>query len=101
MKYFKHIAAPMLATTVLAVAGCGGGGSSPGDSGMGATPSPPITQPPASPIVTDFTAFTRDLMASATTNDIDEPVELDSIEWVFADDENETAYDDIIAASEL
>ena len=101
MKYFKHVTAPMLAMAVLAVAGCGGGSSPTGDSGMGATPSPPITQPPASPTVTDFTAFTRDLMASATTNDIDEPVELDSIEWVFADDENETAYDDIIAASEL
>jgi hypothetical protein len=100
MKYFKHRAAPMVVTTVLAVAGCGGGGSSPGDSGMGAAPSPPITQAPPSPIVTDFTAFTRDLMASATTSDIDEPVELDSIEWVFADDENETAYDDIITASE-
>lgn len=99
MKYFKHIAALMVATTVLAVTGCGGGGSSPGDSGMGVTPSPPITQPPPSPIVTDFTAFTRDLMTSATANDIDEPVELESIEWVFADDENETAYDDIITAS--
>ena len=99
MKYFKHTTALMLVTTVLAVVGCGGGGSSSGDGGTAVTPSPPITAPPTPPpIGTDFTVFTRDLMAS-TVNETDEPAELESIEWVFSDDENEVAYDDIVTAS--
>ena len=99
MKYFTHTTALMLVTTVLAAAGCGGGGSSSGDGGTSVTPSPPVTPPPTpSPIGTDFTVFTRDLMVS-TANDTDEPVELESIEWVFSDDENEVAYDDIVTAS--
>jgi len=101
MKYFKHTPALMLVTALLAVAGCGGGGSSSGDGGAAVTPSPPVTPPPALPPVgTDFTVFIRDLMMS-TANDTDEPVELESIEWVFSDDENEAAYDDIITASGL
>ncbi len=104
MKHFKHTTALMVATALLTIAGCGGGGSSSADSGMGVTPSPPVTPPPPppspSPSATDFTAFTRDLMASAATNETEEPVELESIEWVFADDDNEAAYDDILTASE-
>lgn len=101
MKHCKRSSALAIATTVLAVVGCGGGGGSTGDGGTAVTPPPPIASPPMpSPSGTDFTVFTRDLLLPAKTNDSDEPVELESIEFVFTDDENEAAYDDIVASSE-
>ncbi len=99
MKHFKHTTAATVAIAILVVAGCGGGGGSYGDNNTGVTP--PVTRPPPPPpLTTDFTMFTRDLLAPARTNDTEEPVEIESIEFEFADDDNEAAYDDIITASE-
>lgn len=96
MKPIKQASVLAAATALLAVAGCGGGGSSPG-----VGPAPPVTPaPPPPPTGTNFTAFTRDLMVSGRTNDTDAAVELEAIDWVFTDDDNETTYDDILAASD-
>jgi hypothetical protein len=65
---------------------------------MGTMP-PPSPPPPPPPTGTNFTVFTRDLLVSTTTSETGEPVELETIEWVFPDDDNATTYDDIIAAS--
>lgn len=97
MKHVTTLTVLMGAMTLFV--GCGGGSS--GDRSVAITPDPPVTPPSApAPMSTDFTAFTRDLMSSMRTNDIDEPVDLESIEWAFTDDENEAAYDDIVAAPE-
>jgi len=96
MKHLRQASALAMATALLAVAGCGGGGGSYGG-GTGVTPTPPAPPPP--PTGTNFTVFTRDLLVSAKTNETDAPVDLESIDWVFTDDENETTYDDILAAS--
>lgn len=100
MTYVKHASALAWATAMLAAAGCGGGGGSSSDGGTGAIPEPPAAPaPPPPPTGTNFTLFTRDLLVAAKTNESDAAVELESIEWVFTDDENETTYDDILTAS--
>lgn len=101
MKHTKLVSALAVATAMLAVVGCsGGGGGSYGDGGTGTMPPPsPPPPPPPPPAGTNFTVFTRDLLVSTTTSETGEPVELETIEWVFPDDDNATAYDDIIAAS--
>ena len=102
MKHTKLIPALAVATAMLAVAACGGGsgGGSYGGGGSGTMPPPsPPPPPPPPPTGTNFTVFTRDLLVSTTTSETGEPVEIESIEWVFTDDDNETAYDDLIAVS--
>jgi hypothetical protein len=98
-KFIPGFAAIVIAA--LAVSACGGGG---GDSGgsppsMAPAPPPPVAPAPPPPTPTNFTVFTRDQMASASTSETAEPVDIELLEWVFTDDDNETAYDDIIESS--
>jgi hypothetical protein len=101
MNHTKLISALAVATAMLAVAGCGsgGGGSYGGGTGTAPPPSPPPPPPPPPPTGTNFTGFTRDLLVSTTTSETGEPIELETIEWAFPDDDDATTYDDIIAAS--
>ena len=76
---------------------CGGGSSgydAPAPSAMTPPPSPPpvATQ-------TNFTAFMRTQFETAATLEAGDPVEVETIDWVFTDDDDESEYDDVLATS--
>lgn len=76
---------------------CGGGSfgyDEPAPTAMTPPPSPPpdTTQ-------TNFTAFMRTQFESAPTLEANDPAEVESVDWVFTDDDDESEYDDVLAAS--
>jgi hypothetical protein len=76
----------------LTLSGCGG------SSGYGESPPAPPPPPPAA-TQTNFTAFTRSQMGGSMTTETAEPMEVETIDWVFTDDDDEAQYDDVISAS--
>ena len=91
MKRTTHI---FLLAAALTLSACGGGSSGYEES------APPVAGPPPPPPAatqTNFTAFMRTQVEPAATSDTAEPTDVDSIDWVFTDDDNESAYDDVLA----
>jgi len=96
MKYTNAV----LLTTTLLLAACGGGGGSQ-DYGAPAAPvaNPEPSPPPPAATQTNFTAFMRTQFAEIVTSEAAEPTEVESIDWVFTDDEDEAEYEDVLATS--
>lgn len=93
MQLSRRAAAIAAVTAALVVAGCGGGSD-------GSDPEPTAPAPPAPPTSqTNFTAFTSDQVTAAATTETADPVEIESMDWVYPDGDSETVYDDLIATA--
>jgi hypothetical protein len=94
----KRMTTFVLVTAALILSACGGGGSS----GYG-DPSPPAATPPPPPppaaAQTNFTAFMRTQLDATATSDASEPRDVESANWVFTDDDDESEYEDVLATS--
>jgi hypothetical protein len=86
--------APTLALAALIIAGCGGGGSG-GEAPVASAPPPASPPPPPTSATTAFTPFVKQQLAIA--DEAAEPASVNDQEWTF--DEDEAAYDDVIAAT--
>ena len=94
MKHTTQLAAATAVCTVaVMLSACGGGGG-----GSAMTPPPSSPEPPPPPAATNFTTFMHG-QTTATSPETAEPVELETMQWAFTDDDNETAYDDVLATS--
>lgn len=82
-------AKPTLLTTVLALAL--GACSSSGDDPVVVVPPPP---PPPPPAATDFTTFVKDQFAN--TSDMTDPEAVDDEDFEFSDNDDPSAYDDLL-----
>jgi len=99
----KRTTSFIVVAATLTFAACGGGGSSgyggstPAQPAPAPTPTP--TPPPAAAAPTNFTAFMRTQFEAAATSDATDPTDVESVEWVFTDEDDETEYDDVLATS--
>jgi ABC-type glycerol-3-phosphate transport system substrate-binding protein len=94
----KHANLTVLLAAMSIAAGLTLSGCSGGSSGYDEPPPAPPPPPPAS-TQTNFTAFTRSQMGESMTTETAEPMEVETIDWVFTDDDDEAQYDDVISAS--
>ncbi|HEY0767955.1 MAG TPA: hypothetical protein VGD47_08350 [Steroidobacteraceae bacterium] len=81
----SRLVALLLASACLA--GCGGGTTS-------TTAPPAAATPPASPTSVDFTAFTKELLSNQS--DSAEPVPVTATQFLFPDNDNPTAFADVL-----
>ena len=79
---------PLVAAIGLALSGCGGSSDR----------SPSMQQPPP-PVQTNFTAFTQAQFGTAATTETGLPVEVESTDFAFSDDDNPAAFDAVINAA--
>jgi hypothetical protein len=97
MTHLKLMNAMMAAALVCSMLSACGGHSGSTHSNM---PPPASSPPPAAPppAQTNFTSFVRSQVTTPAT-DASEPADIETIDWTFPDDDNETAYDDILQAA--
>ena len=79
---------PLVATIGLALSGCGGSSYR----------SPPMQQPPP-PVQTNFTTFAQAQFGTAATTETGVPVEVESTDFAFTDEDNAAAFDVIVNAA--
>lgn len=75
------------AIVALVLGGCGSSGDDP----VAVVPPPP---PPPPPAPTDFTMFVKDQFAN--TSDMTDPVDVDNEDFEFSDNDDPTAFDDLL-----
>lgn len=98
MNYSKQLI-PLVAIAI-GLAGCGGSGGSSGMTSGSPAPtgsSPPDstgTPPPATPQTADFTQVVKEQVAA--TSETSEPIEINDTKFVFKDDDNPAAFDDVL-----
>lgn len=80
---------PLLATVGLALSACGGSSYR----------SPPMQQQPPPPVQTNFTTFAQAQFGTATATETGVPVEVESTDFAFLDDDNPAAFDAVINAA--
>ena len=95
MKRMTRFAAAAALGVVSAMFSACGGGS---DGGSGMTPPPVAPSPPPPAAATNFTTYMRGEMTTVT-DETASPAEIATMEWVFTDNDNETAYDDVLNAA--
>jgi len=96
MNYSKQLIP--LVVVAIGLAGCGGSG---GSSGMtsgspaptGSAPPEPTVTPPV-PQTADFTQVVKEQVAA--TSETSEPIEINDTKFVFHDDDNPAAFDDVL-----
>lgn len=83
----KH--ASTLIPILASLTACGGSGDRP----------PPDPMPPPFTTTTNFTAFLHAQMGDSMTTQTAVPAEVEAMKWEFTDDDNGTAFDDVIATA--
>jgi hypothetical protein len=90
MKPFGSVhLAPLLAIVGLALSACGGSSYR----------SPLVQQQPPPPVQTNFTTFAQAQFGTAATTETGVPVEIESTDFAFPDDDNPAAFDAVINAA--
>lgn len=89
----KHANTFVLALAALTLSACGG------SSGYDEPAPPPAPTPPPAATQTNFTAFMRTQIGASMTTETAAPADVETIDWAFTDDDDETEYDDVIATS--
>lgn len=81
--------APLVAAIGLTLSACGGSSYR----------SHPPMQQPSPPVQTNFTTFTQAQFGTAATTQTGVPVEVESTDFAFPDDDNPAAFDAVINAA--
>jgi hypothetical protein len=95
MKRMTRFAAAAALGVVSAMLSACGGGS---DGGSGMTPPPVAPSPPPPPAATNFPTYMKG-QVMAPTDETALPAEIETMEWAFTDNDNETEYDDVLNAA--
>jgi multidrug efflux pump subunit AcrA (membrane-fusion protein) len=90
MKATSSMLLPLVAAIGLTLSACGG------SSYRSPTPQQPAPTPPAQ---TSFTTFTQAQFTAAATSETALPVEVESTDFAFPDDDNPAAFDGVINAA--